>query len=179
MEKTKNHEIESTAERAAPDKDEQYKNIPGWGIDADPKNDPTYPMKNNDGTDHQRLNYARHPQQKQDIEVLHSLERPGLSTVFGTAAPPRGISGSLRRYAFTKGEGQASHWMTLMLADRVDVVEGIVEDLGKGHIPNFYAEKGFKAHWKHNQPAAVKQLAMTAFITAAAIGFLLVRRRKA
>jgi hypothetical protein len=24
---------------------ESYKDIPGWGIDADPQNNPTYPMK--------------------------------------------------------------------------------------------------------------------------------------
>ena len=33
------------------------KNIPGWGIDADPENDPTYPMKHGNGADHERLNY--------------------------------------------------------------------------------------------------------------------------
>lgn len=29
-----------------------YKDIPGWGFDANPDNDPTYPMKNWNGADH-------------------------------------------------------------------------------------------------------------------------------
>jgi hypothetical protein len=38
--------------------EENYKNIPGWGIDADPENEPTYPMKTYTGDDHKRSNYA-------------------------------------------------------------------------------------------------------------------------
>ena len=30
-------------------------NIPGWGMDADPENDPTYPMKRWNGADHECL----------------------------------------------------------------------------------------------------------------------------
>src|SRR3954464_5066556 len=74
--------------------------IPGWGIDADPENDPTYPMKHWNGADYERFNYEKPPQQPQHIEVLHSIERPGITRVFGTSTPPKGLSGSLRRYAF-------------------------------------------------------------------------------
>ena len=31
------------------------KDIPGWGMDADPENDPTYPMKRWNGADHERI----------------------------------------------------------------------------------------------------------------------------
>jgi len=36
-----------------------YKQIPGWGMDSDPENEPTYPMKNYTGDDHNRINYER------------------------------------------------------------------------------------------------------------------------
>jgi hypothetical protein len=43
--------------------------------------------------------------------------------VFGTAQPLHGLSGALRRAAYRMPEYHARHWMTLMAADRVDVLE--------------------------------------------------------
>jgi MYXO-CTERM domain-containing protein len=43
--------------------------------------------------------------------------------VFGTAQPPYGLSGALRRGAYAIPEHRARHWMLLMLADRVELVE--------------------------------------------------------
>lgn len=43
--------------------------------------------------------------------------------VFGTAQPLHGLSGALRRSAYHIPEHHARHWMTLMAADRVDVLE--------------------------------------------------------
>ena len=48
--------------------------------------------------------------------------------VFGTAAPLRGISGTLRRAAYRVPEHRARHWMLLLLADRVDVVESAARE---------------------------------------------------
>jgi hypothetical protein len=70
-----------------------YRDIPGWGMDADPENEPTYPMKNYTGDDHKRIHYERSEQQPADVEVLHSNERPRLTAVFGTTVPPSGLSG--------------------------------------------------------------------------------------
>src|SRR5690554_3177016 len=102
---------------------EKFAHINGWGIDADPKNEPTYPMKDYTGDDHKRLEYDRPVRQVSDIEVLHSNERPGVSAVFGTSVPLSGLSGKLRRHAFMYSEGHFGHWLTLLLADRVNVVE--------------------------------------------------------
>src|SRR5690349_6448345 len=90
---------------------DSYKHIEGWGIDAVPENDPTYPMKHYTGADHDRLNYERAPQQKQDIELLKSNERPTITRVFGTSVPPSGLSGMLRRFAFRFSEGSSGHWL--------------------------------------------------------------------
>jgi hypothetical protein len=157
---------------------EQHKDIPGWGMDADPKNDPTYPMKHWNGADHQRLNYPKAPQQTQDIEIFKSIERPTITRVFGTSTPPSGLSGNIRRFAFKYSESVPMHWMTLILADRVNVVEGIIEDLRKGIIPNIFAEKGWRAEWKYNKMGLIKKVATTVVISAAVIALLTHKKKK-
>jgi hypothetical protein len=151
--------------------------IEGWGIDADPNNKPTYPMKNYTGADHNRLNYERATQQHSTVEILHSNERPGLTRVFGTSSPPQGLSGKLRRYAFKFSEGSSGHWMTLILADRINVVEGIIDDLKHGHIPNIFAERGWNAEWKYNRKGAIKKAAIGIGVTAAVVAFMVYRNR--
>ncbi len=143
-----------------------YSHINGWGVDADPKNEPTYPMKHYTGDDHKRLNWERPPQQPVTVEVLHSNERPNLTAVFGTSVPPSGVSGAIRRYAFSRfSESEYGHWLPLLLADRINVVEGIVDDLKRGHIPNIFAEKGWKADWKYNRTGLVRKVLVTAVVT--------------
>jgi hypothetical protein len=157
---------------------DSYKHIEGWGIDADPENDPTYPMKHYTGADHDRLNYDRAPQQLQKVEVLKSNERPAITRVFGTTAPPSGLSGVLRRFAFKFSEGSAAHWMTLILADRINVVEGIVDDLAHGHVPNVFAERGWNAEWKYNRKGMVKNIAIGVAVTSVAVLLLAGRNRR-
>lgn len=156
--------------------EEKYKHIPGWGIDADKENDPTYPMKSWDGSDHKRLNYERAPQQQQNVELLKSVERPAITRVFGTSSPPKGLSGMLRRFAFKFSEGSSGHWLTLILADRINVIEGLVDDLSKGHVPNIVKERGWTAEWKYNRKAVVKSLAIGAGISAALLAYLIYTR---
>lgn len=153
-----------------------YSHIKGWGMDADPENEPTYPMKNYTGDDHKRLNWERPPLQLRDVEVLHSNERPSLSAVFGTSNPPTGLSGDLRRYAFKYSESSYGHWLPLILADRINVIEGIVDDLRKGHVPNIFAEKGCKAEWKYNPRGTLKRILVYTVVATAAVMWLKKRR---
>ncbi|MDB5205724.1 MAG: hypothetical protein JWR72_799 [Flavisolibacter sp.] len=153
------------------------KDIPGWGIDADIKNNPTYPMKHYNGADHERFNYEKPPQQPIDVEILHSIERPGVTRVFGTSTPPSGLSGMLRRYAFRYSESTYAHWVPLVVADRINVIEGIVDDLKHGHIPNIFAEKGWQAEWKYNRQGFIKNVAVTVAVTAV-VATLLFRKKK-
>ena len=148
-----------------------YNLINGWGIDADPKNDPTYPMRKRSNENHEGYTWNRPPQQPIDIEVLHSIERPNVTAVFGTSKPPRGLSGMIRRQAFKYGEGSFAHWLPLILADRVDVVEGIIDDLKSGHVPNIFAERGMKAQWKYDKMGLLQSLAIGAVVTTAAIAY--------
>ncbi|RVT97185.1 hypothetical protein EOD41_19450 [Mucilaginibacter limnophilus] len=146
-----------------------YKSIPGWGMDADPENEPTYPMKNYTGDDHNRINYERSAPQPVTVEILKSNERPILPAVFGTSVPPSGLSGVIRRYAFQHSEDRYRHWLPLILADRINVVEGLIDDIKKGHFPNIFVEKGFKASLKYDKARLLRKVFIAGFVTAAVI----------
>ncbi len=62
-------------------------------------------------------------QQPSTVRVFKHALRAEVTPVFGTDAPPRGLSGVLRRWAYAIPEHKARHTMALMLADRVDVLE--------------------------------------------------------
>ena len=104
--------------------------IPGWGADLDPAKRPAHPKE-------RMPPRLEHPpsgppeQQESEVLVLHSTERPGITPVFGTSVPPSGLSGAIRKRAFRRSENDVRHWLMLMFADRVNVVEGLVQDLGK------------------------------------------------
>ena len=84
----------------------------------------------------------------------------------------------LRRFAFRFSEGSSAHWLTLLLADRVNVVEGIVDDLSHGHIPNLIAERGWKAEWKYNRKGVLKNLVAGVAITSALIALMMYNSNK-
>lgn len=155
---------------------QDYKNIPGWGMDIDIDNEPTYPMKNYTGDDHKRSNYERSEQQKVDVELLKSNERPQYSAVFGNTVPPSGLSGMIRRYAFKHSEDRYRHWIPLILADRVNAWEGIIEDIANGILPNVLAERGIKSELRYN----AKNFAAKTLVTIAATVLLiaLIKKRK-
>ena len=150
--------------------------IKGWGVDANPKNDPTYPMKHRSDGEHAGYSWERPPRQSSTSEILHSIERPDVTSVFGTSTPPSGMSGSIRRFAFRYSESSYGHWLPLMLADRVGVIEGVLDDLKHGHAPNILAELGWKAEWKHNRRSLVRRILVRATLAFAAVAYFRSRR---
>ena len=150
--------------------------VEGWGVDANEKNDPTYPMKRRNDGEHEGYSWERPAQQPLSVEVLHSNERPNVSAAFGTSTPPAGLSGVIRRFAFKYSESSYGHWLPLMLADRVGVVEGYWEDLSRGHVPNVFAERGWKAEWKHNRIGLARRILVRVVLISAAVAYLSSRR---
>ena len=149
-----------------------YSHIKGWGIDADPENDPTYPMKKRTNEEHEGYAWERPEQQPEDTEILKSVERPNLTAVFGTASPPQGLNGKIREIAFKYSESSYGRWLPLVLADRVGEVEGIIDDLRKGHLPNIFAERGWGAGWKYNKKGFLLKIAVAAAVTAVTVSVL-------
>ncbi len=103
--------------------EQMHERIPGWGVDGDPKKRPGVPMLLKP-----RVREGAHWEEPErqpppDFPVLKRTELDELTPTFGTAAPPRGLSGMLRRMAYGIPEHKVRHVMMLLLADRVDVVE--------------------------------------------------------
>jgi hypothetical protein len=151
---------------------QDFSHIKGWGADADPKNDPTYPIKRRNNAEHNGYRWERPSQQTTPVEVLHSNERPNLPAVYGTSAPPSGLSGILRRLAFKHSESSYGHWLPLMLADRINEVEGVIDDLKHGRVPNIFAELGWKAEWRYNRKNLVSRIVIGTAIAAAVMACL-------
>ena len=145
--------------------------IKGWGVDADPKNDPTYPMKHRTDGEHAGYSWERPPRQPPTVEVLHSIERSDLTSAFGTSTPPSGASGALRRFAFQYSESSYGHWLPLMLADRVGAAEGVLNDLKNGRVPNILAERGWKAEWEHDRTGLARRILVRGILVSAAVAY--------
>ena len=137
---------------------EKYAHIQGWGADLDRADRPAVPMERQPPR-LDNVHWSDPPvSQERTVEILHSNERPGLTPVFGTPCPPRGLSGGLRRTAFRFSENDLRHWLLLLAADRVDVGEGLLEDLARGHLPRIYSEMGGNAELRHNPMGAVRKV---------------------
>lgn len=150
--------------------------IQGWGADLDPAARPAVPMERTPPRFIQP-HYEQPEQQPVTVKVFHSTERPGLTPVFGTSAPPSGVSGLIRKGAYRFSENDLRRWLMLLFADRVNVVEGIIEDLAHGHVPNLFTEMGGPAEWRYNRKGFIRK----AVIAGAVLGVMLYlneRRRR-
>ncbi|MES2978245.1 MAG: hypothetical protein V4731_07470 [Pseudomonadota bacterium] len=155
--------------------EEKFEHIQGWGSDLAHENRPAYPKERHPPR-LENVHWDHPEQQVQTIEVFHSTERPGLTPVFGTSAPPSGISGSIRRAAYKFSENDVRHWLMLLFADRVNMFEGIADDLAHGHIPNFFAEMGGKAELAHNREGALRKALVVASV--AGVTWLVLHKRR-
>ncbi|HEX8617117.1 MAG TPA: hypothetical protein VF911_06000 [Thermoanaerobaculia bacterium] len=125
-----------------------FRTVNGWGADLDHANRPMFPMELPSTVMNVRGDVG--VRQVPDSKVHVSVEHPDLTPVFGNSCPPHGLSGMLRDYAYQFGEASNRHWMTLILADRVDIFEHLIGDALRGRPDNYIAEKGWTAHLKYN-----------------------------
>ncbi|RYF05634.1 MAG: hypothetical protein EOO78_00565 [Oxalobacteraceae bacterium] len=155
---------------------EQLQHIPGWGSDLDHKNRPAIPMERMPPR-FIHVPQGQPVQQAQTVEVFCSPERPGITPIFGTAQPPKWVSGAIRRLAYKLPENDVRHWLMLIAADRVNVVEGIVDDLRHGHVPNVLGEMGIRAELRHNPAGLVRKALVTAVVVGGVMALLKRRDR--
>lgn len=150
----------------------EHSQIIGWGADLDPANRPAYPKERTpprldvpwDQPEQQRI--------RPDQEIFLSVEYPGMRPVFGTSVQPSGLSGVIRRAAFKLSENDIRHWLMLLFADRVNVVEGIIDDLSRGYIPNIFAEMGWKAKYRYNKRGFFTKIAVMSAIAGLGIYYM-------
>lgn len=131
-----------------PDSDDLKARIPGWGADLNKEDRPSVPkLKFLDTGAH--WDFPERQPEKWPRE--RSVEHRFLTPVFGTAQPPSGLSGALRKYAYGKfSEGRAAHWLILLYADRVDAAEHHLRSLLTLRPDNPITESGVKAEFTHN-----------------------------
>ncbi|MFT3770669.1 MAG: hypothetical protein QM820_35030 [Minicystis sp.] len=111
-----------------------HTDIPFWGIDLPPENRPGVPYE---GPPRPLLgaHWITPARQVPVAPVLRLAGIPRLTPVFGTAVPPHGISGAMRRAAYKVPDHRTSHWLLLLMADRVDVIESDVGGFVKRSWP--------------------------------------------
>ncbi len=114
--------------RLAPSADELRSRIPGWGADLDPADRPAFPREQPGIPTGAHWDIPE--QQPHSGRREKSVEHTRLPPVFGTAQPLRGLAGAVRRYSYdTYSEGQAAHWLLLVLGDRIDSTTAHVKSL--------------------------------------------------
>ncbi len=116
--------------------------IPGWGADADPADRPSVPRLQYDPSA-SGAHWEFPDRQPERWPRERSVEHAGLTPVFGTSTPPRGLSGMLRRHAYANySEGRAAHWLILIAADRVDAWESHLASFATPRPDNPITETG-------------------------------------
>jgi hypothetical protein len=122
--------------------DELRARIPGWGADLDPADRPSVPRERFD-LSATGAHWEVPDQQPEHWPRERSIEHQRLTPVFGTSAPPRGVSGAIRRLAYARySEGRAAHWLLLLAADRVDAKENLLRSLLTRRPDNPVTETG-------------------------------------
>jgi hypothetical protein len=149
-----------------------FRQINGWGADLDPKNRPSVPREL-PSTVMTARGDVKH-WQKPRTKIHQSNEHPDLTPVFGESVPPKGLSGLLRDYAYQFGEASNRHWLTLMVANKVDVIESMFGSAATGHPDNYIREKGWPAKL-HYAPSGRRNATLLAgaALGALAVGFVL------
>jgi hypothetical protein len=124
--------------------------IPGWGADLDPKDRPSTPRERFD-PEATGAHWDFPERQPETWPRERSIEHKFLTPVFGTATPPKGASGAIRRLAYRRySEGRAAHWLLLLAADRVDAWESHIRSFGTLHPDNPITETGVLSEFRRH-----------------------------
>lgn len=114
-----------------PSSDELRARIPGWGVDLNPADRPSYPKLQYPADTGAHWDFPE--RQPETTPRERSIEHAFVTPVFGTAQPTHGLSGVIRRYSYARfSEGRLAHWLLLVAADRVDAGEHRVRSFASG-----------------------------------------------
>jgi hypothetical protein len=125
-----------------PTSDELRARIPGWGVDLDPADRPSFPRERFDpGATGAHWEFPDRQEELQPRE--RSIEHGILPPVFGTVAPLHGVSGLIRRTAYKRySEARLAHWLLLIAGDRVDALGAQVQGVLGGKPDDPITESG-------------------------------------
>jgi len=141
-----------TAEKPslAESSDQLRTRIPGWGVDLDPKDRPSVPRERFD-PDLSGAHWDFPERQPEKWPRERSNEHKFLTPVFGTSCPPKGVSGTMRKYAYKRfSEARAAHWLILVAADRVDAFGSHMRSFATPRPDNPITETGVRSELSHH-----------------------------
>jgi hypothetical protein len=114
-----------------PSSEELRARIPGWGVDLNPADRPSYPKLQYPADTGAHWDFPE--RQPESWPRERSIEHAFVTPVFGTAQPPKGLSGLVRRYAYARfSEGRLAHWLLLVAGDRIDAAEHRLRSFASG-----------------------------------------------
>jgi hypothetical protein len=114
-----------------PSREELRARIPGWGVDLDPADRPSYPRLQYPADTGAHWDFPERQPGSEGRE--HSIEHAFVTPVFGTAQPLHGLSGAIRGYAYRRfSEGRLAHWLLLIAGDRVEAWGSTLRQLASG-----------------------------------------------
>jgi hypothetical protein len=125
-----------------PSSDELRARIPGWGVDLDPKDRPSFPRERFDpAATGAHWDFPERQEDPYDRE--RSIEHGILPPVYGTVAPLHGLSGAVRRAAYARySEARLAHWLLLIAGDRIETLGANLRSLASLHPDDPITETG-------------------------------------
>ena len=145
--------VYTSAAPPVPAAEELRARIPGWGVDLDPADRPSYPKEREEPTG---AHWDLPEQQEETYPRERSIEHMRLTPVFGTMAPLHGLSGAIRRYSYERfSEARAAHWLLLIAGDRVDAWGAHLRSLATLRPDNPITETGVVSELRHGLTARV------------------------
>jgi hypothetical protein len=142
-----------------------HQSVPGWSADLDRANRPAVPYERRLRR-LQNVHWDRPERQSPTVEIPRSNERQGPGAVFGTTSPPAGVSGRIRRAAFRYWKSDLHHWLLLLAADCVNVLEGLGRDRKRAFLPNVFTEAGAGAASRHGHGGTIRRIAVVGVVVA-------------
>jgi hypothetical protein len=134
----------------APSSEQLRAEIPGWGVDLDPADRPSWPQERFD-PDATGAHWDFPERQDEHGMRERSIEHEFLTPVFGTSVPLHGVSGIIRRYAYRRfSEARAAHWLLLLAGDRVDAATSHLRSTATRRPDNPLTDTGIRAELTHH-----------------------------
>ena len=124
-----------------PTREELRARIPGWGADLDPADRPSHPKLLYPADTGAHWDFPERQPGGEGRE--RSIEHAFVTPVFGTAQPPKGLSGAIRKLAYRRfSEGRLAHWLLLIVGDRVDAWGSHLRSFATLHPDNPVTQTG-------------------------------------
>jgi hypothetical protein len=93
---------------------------PYWAIDLELSRRPGVPMERNPPRPFPNTRYPPEMQPGGPPAHLHGRKNKTAPPVFGTSVPLKGLSGVIRKFAYSLPDHRPTHWFLMLLGDRVD-----------------------------------------------------------